>query len=57
MSDALDICYSFDRWTERTGILDGSGLTWIARIPISLVVLVISVSAWLITRNKTKEAN
>ena len=31
----------FDAWTQRTGILDGSGLTWIARIPINLVIIVV----------------
>ena len=56
MNDGLDVYNGFDDWTKRAGILDGSGLTWIVRIPLNLVLIVVSLVAWLITRTK-KEAH
>ena len=31
----------FDAWTQRTGILDGSGLTWVVRWPLNILLLVV----------------
>lgn len=31
----------FDGWTQRTGILDGSGLTWVVRIPLNILFFVV----------------
>jgi len=40
----------FDDWTEHTGILSGSGLTWIARIPIGIIMILASIIRWLIIK-------
>jgi len=64
MNDVLDVYNRFDDWTNRTGILDGSGLTWIVRIPLNLVLVlvslitmvVVSLITWIIKKNTKKEA-
>ena len=64
MNDVLDVYNRFDDWTNRTGILDGSGLTWIVRIPLNLVLVlvslitmvVVSLITRLIKKNTKKEA-
>ena len=53
-SDGLYLYNRFDDWTKRTGILDGSGLTWVARLPINLLVVVVSLVAWAMS-GKAKE--
>jgi len=57
INDGLDVYNCFDDWTRRTGILDGSGLTWIARIPLNVAIVAVSLVAWLIAKNKNKEAH
>ena len=42
----------FENWTERTGIMDGSGLSWVGAIPASIVVLLISLCYWIIKRRR-----
>jgi len=40
--DPVAIAYdNFDRWTQRTSIFDGGGLTWIARIPFNIIFYII----------------
>ena len=46
----------FDDWTQNTGILSGWGLTWIARLPIGIIMLLISPIYWLITREGKSKA-
>ncbi len=57
INDGLDIYNRFDEWTMRTSVLDGSGLTWIVRIPLNLVIVAISLVAWLVARNTNKGAS
>ena len=57
MSDGLDTYNAFDNWAKRTGILDGGGLTWVARIPLNLVIVAVSLVVWLITKSIKKEVN
>jgi len=49
----------FDDWTKRTGILDGSGLTWIARIPLNILfaVTALIVGCIIAISNKKEEYN
>lgn len=47
-SHPMYLARKFDDWTERTGILSGSGLTWIGRLPVGILVLLISLIYWLI---------
>jgi len=39
MQDILEPYEKFDAWTQRTGILDGGGLTWVIRIPLNLLIV------------------
>jgi len=48
----LYLSRKFDDWTENTGILNGWGLTWILRLPIGIILLVISPLYWLTIRRK-----
>ena len=57
MSDGLDVYNQFDSWTERTGILNGGGLTWVVRLPLNLIVVVISIIVWVLTRQKKEARN
>ena len=51
-SSPMYLARKFDDWTERTGILDGSGLTWIGRIPASLIAVLVSLIYWGIAGRK-----
>ena len=45
----------FDDWTQNTGILSGWGLTWVLRLPIGIIMLIVSPIYWLVTnREKAK---
>lgn len=57
MNDGLEFYNRFNGWTERTGIMDGSGLTWIVRIPLNLIVIIVSLIIWLSKRGTKKEVH
>lgn len=39
--DLLEPYNRFDEWTQRTGILSGGGLTWIVRIPLNILFILV----------------
>ena len=54
-ADMLTPYHRFDEWTQRTGILDGGGLTWVVRLPLNLVFVLVlllrAVVLWIIGKN------
>ena len=56
MNDLLEPYESFDAWTKRTGILDGSGLTWVVRLPLNVVIILVTflVALVLVVVDKIK---
>ena len=42
----------FDDWSVRTGVLNGSGLTWLGRLPVGVFVILVSVVYWLAVGRK-----
>ena len=39
--DILEPYHRFDAWTQRTGVLNGGGLSWVVRIPLNIVFVVV----------------
>ena len=55
MNKVESVYNGFDDWTKRTGILDGSGLTWIARIPLNVLFAIIALIVGGITAISNKK--
>jgi len=41
-SHPMYLARKFDDWTEKTGVLSGWGLTWMLRLPIGIIMLIVS---------------
>jgi len=49
-SHPLYLSRKFDDWTEKTGLMNGWGLTWMLRLPIGIILLIMSPLYWLIIK-------
>ena len=52
------IARMFDDWTTRTGIMDGSGLSWVGHAVVGIILIIpVSILYWLLLGRRTmKEA-
>jgi len=53
-SHPMYLARKFDDWTQNTGIMSGWGLTWVLRVPIGIILLIVSPIYWLVTRRESK---
>lgn len=47
----LYLARKFADWADRTGVLSGRGLTWIALLPAGLIANIVSILWWLIYKS------